>query len=366
VNLVNAVQRKAFSPSRFAPTDSDPTPLADQLVAFIQEGVITGELSAGTPLPPADGWPAAGRSTVLQAYRQLRDEGMVSMLPSRGTVIRPVTQRRRCAVIVDTPEAEHYSAFDLQIQVEVMDLFAEEGVDLALYPISRHMRPGTGESACVSRELAADAAAGLLAGAVLSYSPKFPKVLEWLTRRGIPVVSTRDFDIPDMPHIRLDGRVLLENGLRRLASLGHRRILLLNTHAAPLPEIPGLHVRELRHETVSQSAMSIGQRLAGDWGSPVAAGEFDAVFVTDDWVALGFLLVMRAQGIRLPGAAAMLVACNSGQLSEAFDGCDKMLLSTRKIAEKILELYQSVTTKGAAPVDPNVVHTFVPGRAKDV
>jgi DNA-binding LacI/PurR family transcriptional regulator len=358
--------RTSFSPSLFAPAASDPAPLADQLVAFIQDGVAEGKLSEGMPLPPADEWLAVGRSTVLQAYRQLRDEGMVSMLPSRGTVIRPLGLRRRCAVIVDAPEAERYSAFDLQIQVEVMDLFAEDGVDLALYPISRHMRAGTGESACVSRELAADAAAGLIAGAVISYTPAFPDIVEWLARRGIPVVSMRDFDVPNMPHIRLEGRVLLENGLRRLAALGHRRILLLSTHAGPVPEIPGLHVRELMLSPLAQSAVSVGRSAARDWGRPVAEGQFDAVFVTDDWIALGFLLETRAQGIRMPGAAAVLVACNSGQLAEAFDGCDKMLLSTRKIAEKILELYRSVTTKGAAPVDPNVLHTFIPGEAKNV
>ena len=354
--------QKRFSPSRFAPAASDPTPLADQLATFIQARVATGELSEGASLPPADGWPAVGRSTVLQAYRQLRDEGMVSMLPSRGTVIRPVGPRQRCAVVVEAPEAEHYSAFDLQIQIEVMDLFAEAGYDAVLYPLSRHMRRGVGESRCVPRELSADAAAGLIAGAVLSFSPVFPGVFDWLKKRGIPVVCTRDIDSPSMPHIKLDGHVTLESGLRRLAALGHRRILLINTMGGPPREVPGLSV----FSQESRPGVASGRRLAGKLAKPIADGRFDAVFVTDDWAALGFLLQLRAVGVSLPGATAMLVACNSGQLAEAFDGCEKMVLSTRQIAEKILELYRSVTTKGAAPVDPHVVHTIVPGKAKNV
>lgn len=311
-------------------------------------------------LPPANGWPAVGRSTVLQAYRQLRNEGVVSMLPSRGTIIRPMGVRRRCAFVVDPPEAEQYSAFELQVQVEVMEVFSEAGFDMVLYPISRYMRKGTGESRCVSRELASDAAAGLVAGAVLSVSPAFQDVFDWMKKRGIPVVCARDIESSGMPHIKLDRHLTLESGLRRLAELGHQRILMIDTMGVAPRDVQGLSV--VTH--CSPAGMESGRRLAGKLAKPIADGRFDAVFVTDDWLALGFLLQLRAQGVSLPGATAMLVACNSGQLSEAFTGCEKMVLSTRRIAEKILELYRSVTTKGAAPVDPNVVHTFIPGEWK--
>jgi hypothetical protein len=58
----------------------------------------------------------------------------------------------------------------------------------------------------------------------------------------------------------------------------------------------------------------------------------------------------------------MMVACNSGQLSEAFADCERLVLSTQRIAEKILELYRSATTKGAESVDPRIRHAIIPAK----
>jgi DNA-binding LacI/PurR family transcriptional regulator len=344
----------------FEPAADDPTPLAQQLADFVHARVQSGDLASGTALPPAGDWPAVGRVTVLQAYRRLRDEGVVSMLPYRGTVIRPQTKRQRCAIILPAVEVDAYSAFELQIQVEVMNLFVEAGMALALYPLTRHMPLGRGEDRRVPKDLSRDAAAGLVAGAVVRPSAEFPGFIEWLRKRGIPMVSMRDVPSLDVPHVRMDQGVMLEQGLRHLAGLGHRRILLLAGENVPAPELPGLAVIRRRFKTNLRESTLPGRRLAGEWQKPVAAGEFDAVCITDDWVALGFLLEMRACGVRLPGAAAMLVACNTGQLEGAFMDCERMVLSTRKIAEKILDLYRFATTRGSPPVDPCVTHTIIP------
>ncbi len=343
----------------FVPTASDPTPLADQLADYIRERVLLGELSAGTSLPPAGGWAEVGRSTVLQAYTRLRDDGFVSMLPSRGTVVKAVARRRRCAIILPSVEAEEYSAFELQIQVEVMNLFAASGIEVELYTLSGNMEGGSGDERFVPRSLAKAAADGLVAGAVLRPSLDFPGVYGWLKRHGIPVISMRDVTNPDVLHIRIDWPASLELGLRHLAERGHRRILLLNSTGNEAPGSTGRSVHERKFELAGEAPIPLGRRLAREWRQAIVEGQFDAVCITDDWAALGFLLELRSLGVVIPGRTAMMVACNSGQLSEAFADCERMLLSTRRIAEKVLELYRSMTTKDAPPVDPSVAHTII-------
>ena len=194
----------------------------------------------------------------------------------------------------------------------------------------------------------------ILAGAVIRPSPETSGIFEWMAKRGIPVVSMRDIHNPDIPHIRLDSSVMLEGALRHLAGLGHGRILLLDTGLVEVPTVPGLEVTDIRVGPTWPSAVAIGRRLAGEWRDSIKRSDFDAVFITDDCVALGFILESRALGVKLPGDLAVMVACNSGQLLDAFADCERSVLSTRQIARKILDLYRSVTSRDAKEVDPNV------------
>ncbi len=344
----------------FTPAASDPTPLADQLADYIRERVFLGELPAGVSLPAAGGWTDVGRSTVLQAYGRLRDEGVVSMLRSRGTVVKAVCNRRRCAVVLPAAEAETYSAFELQVQVEVMNAFVAAGIDVALYPLRGNMEGGSGSERYVPRELSKAAADGLIAGAVLRPSRDFPGVYDWLKRHGIPVISMRDVPNPDVLHISIDWPASLELGLQHLTKRGHHRILLLNSTANEAPSGPGRSVHERKFGLADEAPIPLGRRLGREWRQAIADGQFDAVFITDDWAALGFLLELRSLGVGIPGRTAMMVACNSGQLSEAFADCDRLVLSTQRIAQKILDLYLSATTEGADSVDPRIEHAFIP------
>ena len=75
-----------------------PTPLYAQIAERLRLAVAAGELSAGDPLPSVRQLAARLRvnpATVVQAYRDLEQDGFVEMRQGAGTYVRAVTPDRR-------------------------------------------------------------------------------------------------------------------------------------------------------------------------------------------------------------------------------------------------------------------------------
>src|SRR5690606_10165065 len=67
-----------------------PRPLFEQVAASVRASVAAGRLVAGDRLPPAREVAAAlaiNVHTVLRAYQQLRDEGLLDLRRGRGAVV---------------------------------------------------------------------------------------------------------------------------------------------------------------------------------------------------------------------------------------------------------------------------------------
>ncbi|MGC4108289.1 MAG: GntR family transcriptional regulator [Thermomicrobiales bacterium] len=81
---------------------TSPLPLRDQIVTIIRRALASGDLVVGEPLPPAAELAedlAVDRNTVLTAYRQLRDDGILDF--RRGRPVRIVHAPRTDATILD-------------------------------------------------------------------------------------------------------------------------------------------------------------------------------------------------------------------------------------------------------------------------
>jgi DNA-binding transcriptional regulator YhcF (GntR family) len=84
--------------------------LPRQIVACVRRGVTSGELAVGEQLPPAAELAKAlsvDRNTVLAAYRQLRDDGVLEFRRGRGARVAsavtepgPVTEAAQALVTV--------------------------------------------------------------------------------------------------------------------------------------------------------------------------------------------------------------------------------------------------------------------------
>ncbi|MEP7006178.1 MAG: GntR family transcriptional regulator [Sphingomonas bacterium] len=68
-----------------------PEPVYEQIVRQIQEGVTTGALAPGTPLPPVRQLAndlVLNRNTVARAYKLLEDQGVIQTAGRKGTFVR--------------------------------------------------------------------------------------------------------------------------------------------------------------------------------------------------------------------------------------------------------------------------------------
>ncbi len=95
--------------------------LQDQIAGCVRRGVASGELEIGEQLPPAAELGEAlsvDRNTVLAAYRQLRDEGVLEFrrgrgarVASAGAGLSSVTEAARN--LIDTARAQGLGPNDL-------------------------------------------------------------------------------------------------------------------------------------------------------------------------------------------------------------------------------------------------------------
>lgn len=77
---------------------SDSRPLYEQIAAQVRSAIDNGEIARGERLPAASelaGATGVHLHTVLHAYAELRDEGLIELRPRRGAVVTAQPPRER-------------------------------------------------------------------------------------------------------------------------------------------------------------------------------------------------------------------------------------------------------------------------------
>jgi GntR family transcriptional regulator len=107
---------------------SDARPLYEQIVLQVRVAIGDGSLAAGDRLPPARELAEAigvNLHTVLRAYGELRDEGLIELRPRRGAVVTPAAPPRQHLARLARGFIEQAQDHGLS-RSEIIDLITEQ------------------------------------------------------------------------------------------------------------------------------------------------------------------------------------------------------------------------------------------------
>jgi GntR family transcriptional regulator len=105
-----------------------PVELHEQVAAEIRRAIADGEAKPGERLPPAQDFAAVlgvNRNTVLRAFRQLRDEGLLEFRRGRGVTVAGTPQRGAVAAqALDLVRFARRQGYDVSELVEIIESVA--------------------------------------------------------------------------------------------------------------------------------------------------------------------------------------------------------------------------------------------------
>ena len=85
-------------------------PMYRQLAAELREQIVSGAMAEGYRLPPERELASrleVNRTTVLQAYQQLKDEGLIASKVGKGTFVLPLQHIETARIPVVTVSYPH-------------------------------------------------------------------------------------------------------------------------------------------------------------------------------------------------------------------------------------------------------------------
>lgn len=256
---------------------------------------------------------AVSRVSIRKALAVLVAEGLLEQRQGMGTYVLPRPAIRELHLL-RSPEIKHEDPFYLQLLSAIATRAASAGIRLTLLDVERLREPtadtGSREEPLVLLGPVPEDLTGLLAA-----------------RYGRVVSVHGGHHVAGETEVRFDDRHIGREAAHLLLARGHNRLALLSgptRYDSARERREGfLEAAERMHRTVR----IVEEKM--NWGGGIRAAESmlaeraqtelpDAVFAANDWMALGFIQRMRADGVRVPEDIAV-IGCDNLPLSAEFD-----------------------------------------------
>lgn len=289
-------------------------PLYRQVVNMLEEQIYANRLRPGDRLPTTQELSrqtGLAKNTVQQALTLLTERGLLERVVGRGTFVSNRVHASTIAVVTGLSDSMSLSTFFFSLlRMAFRNRLNRSGW------AAKFFFPADGED-CGKMlfDLERDIENGEVRG-VLVLCPT-NQIIDWMRKGcGVPCVDCDALSSVGDEAVE-DGEVY--RGLAYLASLGKKRVALLTgdnrrerfdaaLEALRQGPAPDLAMECFLSDDIEESG---GYRLYREAVHPRLA-EFDALFVTNDFLCKGVMFGLRDLGVEVPRDVALLTHANKG------------------------------------------------------
>lgn len=310
--------------------------LEEQIAAYFRKAILSNQIKEGELLPIAGSIANASQPTVLKAYRALQAEGLVKVRRTQGTVVTQ-NKARHCHAILVRQDSRSFQGSPY-FQTVLMALIHD--AKLAGNPPRVFVIPPQKPGGAVDLPPAfLDAlVSGEIRGVFVQPNRHDHRIVDWLKERQIPYVKITEDDTD--PSVVSDADRLLTDAIRCLRKQGCRNILVLTglDEITSAPTIPGCRITLEKVHALVETVVPIGRQAAAAWLDAPRAKRPDGVFITDDWIALSFLMRLKDAGIQVPSDLRVVVACNRNITTDLLDVCDRLVVNPDELSAAMTDI----------------------------
>lgn len=322
----------------FSPNLSSPAPLREQLANHLRQEITLGKIKKGTVLPSANQFANISHPTVLKAYKQLQQEGLILTKRALGSVVLEVKSSLCYGIVINATNDNNYAIqYANNLLQTLLVTISNKGASFRIYAVDEKV---INNPEPIPELLRQDVDQGFVHGVFLWGGPFQDSLFNWLENRKIKSVAL--FAKANIPTVNVDSLTMVKQGLAYLRKKGHKSLLICSTIAL-YDKISDLSQTVLGEDFDFRVVAPHSVRFPGtcvEWGrncveqfcsDPVNAP--DAVFVVDDWTGLGVLTALKNKKKTKAKNIDLLVACNRGPLVDALEDCDRMVVDIDDLAE---------------------------------
>lgn len=332
--------------------------LEEQIAAYFRKAILSNQIKEGELLPIAGSIANASQPTVLKAYRALQAEGLVKVRRTQGTVVTQ-NKARHCHAILVRHESQSFQSnpFFQTVLIALIRDATLAGNPPRVFVIPAQKPGGGVDLPPAFLEALSD---GEIRGVFVQPNRHDHRIVNWLEDRQIPYVKTTEDDTAQ--GVMSDSRRLLKDAIARLRKQGCRNILVLTGRddITSAPAFPGCRIAIKKVHALVETVVPIGRETAAAWLDAPRAKRPDGVFITDDWIALSFLMRLKDAGIQVPSDLRVVVACNRNITTDLLDSCDRLSIDPDELSAAMTDLMRRrIKNPGQAPACVKIPYRVV-------